>query len=126
MRNSVLLVLFVLMTAGIAAGQRARRLRRPIETTGGATASARPEPPIAFSMLQDAANVIIAARPAVTDQTLTYDAELIEDSLPAIQSVFSKKGFTGSDARDATLYAWQELRIKKLETTTVLSSAELM
>lgn len=132
MKNSVLLVLVVFLAAGIATGQGAKAVHEKMERKSDSkvvrkpAVRARPEPPIEFSMMQDAASVIMAERPEVSEQTLSYDAEMIEDSLPAIQVAVSKKGFTQSDARDATLYAWQELRIKKLETTAVLSAAELM
>ena len=85
-----------------------------------------PQPSVSYTLLQQTADEIFNTRPEITDETLTEDAEVIENSMPAIQLDFMKRGFSRADAQAAALAGWKLLRIEKLRTTAVLSAREFV
>lgn len=77
-------------------------------------------------MIDEATEEIADACPEVTYDTLENDTEVVQASLPAIQYVFSKRGFNTLEAVKATIYGWEQLRIKQLKATAELSPKELI
>jgi hypothetical protein len=127
MRYVIFLFLLVTLTMGMARGQDAGPTRHIFSRRG----TARParsliEPPISFASLNEAADEIFRARPEITDDTLTNDAEVIEASLAEIQKVFSKRGFSPAEVQQAALSGWKFLRIKKLAMNAALSATEFV
>ncbi|MDQ1614048.1 MAG: hypothetical protein QOG00_3979 [Pyrinomonadaceae bacterium] len=50
-------------------------------------------------------------RPAVNNQTLECDKEVIRTTLPGIQKVYAESGLTEDHAQAAALTAWKEVRL---------------
>ncbi len=128
MRRLFLLFVAATLTTGISYGQTSggHILQRHMKKARKPTTTPTARPPVSSVVLNQAADEIFAARPEVTGETLTSDAEVIEASLPAIQIAFSKRGFSHEDAQNAALSGWKWLRIKRLRPAAVLSESEFM
>jgi hypothetical protein len=124
MRVLTLLVLFVILPSATAYGQSGGR-EAPIQRTGKARSAKSqrvPEPlPLDESMKE-----IKATRPEVSYRTLYYDMDVVKQALPAVRNIFSKRGFLQSEADDALIYGWEELRIRHLKPTEMLSPEVLI
>src|ERR1700749_4349864 len=124
MKVLTLLALFVALLGVPAYGQSERsaptfaiqkrgRSRKP--TAGNARKAAQPSP------LAVSAAEIKAARPEVTYSTLYDDIDVVEDSLPTVREIFRLRGFNRGDAEGATLSGWEQLRVRRLKPTEMLS-----
>ncbi|MBC8030545.1 MAG: hypothetical protein H7Z16_10580 [Pyrinomonadaceae bacterium] len=51
-------------------------------------------------------------KPEISSQVLNRDIVLISRSQPEISAAFEKRGLDASDARQASLFAWSEVRLK--------------
>lgn len=147
MRFPILFFLFVTLSTGIAQGQREpalpplpisppahplpisppRPLRksrpRPLRKSPARIREIAESSP---SMIEKSVDELEGACPEVAYETLLSDAEAVQASLPAIRYVFLKRGFNSSEAEQATVYGWKQLRVKQLEPTAELSPTELI
>jgi len=75
--------------------------------------------------LEQSVEAINKARPEVSYDTLSDDAEVVQSSLSEIRYVFIQRGFSNRDAQQATLQGWRDLRTKKLDPDVALSPNDL-
>ena len=124
MRVPVLLFLLVNLLTGQVHGQTRGTIYKPPPSRPAATKPAAASP--MRLPLEESAEEIKAALPQITDDILFQDSEVVRESLPTIQSIYSRRGFSNADANSAALYGWRQLRTTQLEPTAALSSEVLI
>lgn len=104
-----LLALALLSSNSFGQGAESRRISpQPRESKVGPRERIDSSPQDIFA---NTAREITLLRPAVDEETLTCDAEVVRMALPEIQRVYLDSGLTEEDAQEAALAAWKEVRL---------------
>ncbi|HVQ37260.1 MAG TPA: PEGA domain-containing protein [Pyrinomonadaceae bacterium] len=77
-------------------------------------------------MIRDTIDDIQEACPDVNPETLLADVPVVTESAIELRDVFFDRGFGNSEAYEATMYGWKQLRITQLKPSAALTPKQLI